>query len=95
MEIIFLYDNAKIGSIRDIDTLNVSEMRHALLTSLFYATECSKHLLGTTEEAVKSTAEIPNLKNWKKKKLCLNIDSNKLVKRFQNKRILVTILMLS
>lgn len=96
----FSLDNAKrIGSIRAyIDTLNVSErMRHALLTSLFYATDKVANTVGHYDAFRRGSQvnsplvlKIPNLKNWKRKNYVFNIDSNKLVKEISNKRISVT-----
>ena len=96
----FSLDNAKkIGSIRTyIDSLDVStRMRHALLTSLFYATDKVANTVGHYD-AFRRGSEVnnplvlkfPNLKNWKRKNYVFNVDSNKLVQDISTKRISVT-----
>ena len=96
----FSLDNAKkIGSIRTyIDSLDVStRMRHALLTSLFYATDKVANTVGHYD-AFRRGSEVnnplvlkfPNLKNWKRKNYVFNVDSNKLVRDISTKRISVT-----
>lgn len=96
----FSNENAKkIGSIRSyIDTLKVSKrMRHALLTSLFYATDKVANTVGHydafrrgSEINTPVVLKVPNLKNWKNKNYVFNTDSNELVRNISNKRISVT-----
>ena len=72
-------------------------MRHALLTSLFYATDKVANTVGHYDAFRRGSQvnsplvlKIPNLKNWKRRNYVFNIDSNKLVKEISNKRISVT-----
>jgi len=96
----FSLKNAKkIGSIRAyIDTLEVStRMRHALLTSLFYAADKVANTVGHydafrrgSEVSNSIVLKVPNLKNWTTKNYVFNLDSNELVRNISNKRISVT-----
>ena len=71
-------------------------MRHALLTSLFYATDKVANTVGHYDAFRRGSQvnsplvlKIPNLKT-EEKNYVFNVDSNKLVKEISNKRISVT-----
>ena len=84
-----------------IDTLEVStRMRHALLTSLFYAADKVANTVGHYDafrrgsEVSKSVVlKVPNLKTGQQNYV-FNLDSNELVRNISNKRILLHILTL-
>jgi adenine-specific DNA-methyltransferase len=64
-------------------------MRHALLTSLFYAADKVANTVGHydafrrgSEVSNPLVLKVPNLKNWKSKNYVFNLDSNEAHKKY-------------